>query len=195
MGNAHPTPPRGPLADGGRRLDDDCRHDGRRGAQLPGRGHSFLGIDRQPGRRHGPGRRADVRNPAGGPTAIPADRPAFGPDSGESSWHRRSVFDDVDDYNGWNESPPQYRDGTTIPDRDDWRHRVDSRPRASPPISRKLPAASRESSEFTWPSSTATRYWPSRYAVRTIRMSSSARCLPKIDQRKRVAQAACTSPC
>ena len=48
----------------------------------------------------------------------------MGPDSGESSGPR-SVFDDVDDYDEWNESPPQYRDGTVIPDRADWRHRVE----------------------------------------------------------------------
>jgi MSHA pilin protein MshD len=47
----------------------------------------------------------------------------FGHESGEST-SVRSAFDDVDDYNGWNASPPQYRDGTVIPDRADWRQRV-----------------------------------------------------------------------
>ena len=47
----------------------------------------------------------------------------FGTESGESS-SLRSAFDDVDDYNSWNASPPQYRDGTTIPDRANWRQRV-----------------------------------------------------------------------
>ena len=27
-------------------------------------------------------------------------------------------------YDGWNAKPPQYRDGTVIPDRADWRQRV-----------------------------------------------------------------------
>src|SRR4051794_27329725 len=49
--------------------------------------------------------------------------PAFGRESGEST-SPRSAFDDVDDYNGWNVSPPQYRDGTVIPDRTNWRQRV-----------------------------------------------------------------------
>lgn len=47
----------------------------------------------------------------------------FGNESGEST-SVRSAFDDVDDYNGWNASPPQYRDGTIIPDRANWRQRV-----------------------------------------------------------------------
>jgi prepilin-type N-terminal cleavage/methylation domain-containing protein len=52
------------------------------------------------------------------------DGPAiFGHESGESTIVR-SAFDDVDDYDGWNASPPQYRDGTIIPDRTDWRERV-----------------------------------------------------------------------
>ena len=36
----------------------------------------------------------------------------------------RSAFDDVDDYDSWTASPPQYRDGTTIPNRTGWRQRV-----------------------------------------------------------------------
>src|SRR6476620_7231059 len=51
----------------------------------------------------------------------PDGSPVFGHESGEST-NVRSAFDDVDD--GWNASPPQYRDGTTIPDRTDWRQRV-----------------------------------------------------------------------
>lgn len=47
----------------------------------------------------------------------------FGHESGESS-SPRSAFDDVDDYDGWNVSPPQYRDGTPIPDRTSWRETV-----------------------------------------------------------------------
>jgi type II secretory pathway pseudopilin PulG len=54
----------------------------------------------------------------------PDGSPVFGHESGEST-SVRSAFDDVDDYDGWNASPPQYRDGTNIPDRTtDWRQRV-----------------------------------------------------------------------
>ena len=47
----------------------------------------------------------------------------FGQESGESS-APRSAFDDVDDFNSWNASPPQYRDGTAIPNRTNWRQKV-----------------------------------------------------------------------
>src|SRR3954470_5415794 len=53
----------------------------------------------------------------------PNGSPVFGHESGEST-SVRSAFDDVDDYDGWNASPPQYRDGTVIPDRTNWRQRV-----------------------------------------------------------------------
>jgi len=49
--------------------------------------------------------------------------PVFGHEGGESTT-LRSAFDDVDDYNSWTASPPQYRDGTTIPNRTNWRQRV-----------------------------------------------------------------------
>jgi MSHA pilin protein MshD len=58
------------------------------------------------------------------PYTDPNGTTTFGPDGGESAGPR-SVFDDVDDFNGWNQSPPKNRDGTTIPDRTNWRHRVD----------------------------------------------------------------------
>jgi hypothetical protein len=54
----------------------------------------------------------------------PSGSASLGPDSGELGGPRL-VFDDVDDYDGWNKSPPQYRDGTVIPDRADWRQRVE----------------------------------------------------------------------
>ncbi|MCI0334340.1 MAG: type II secretion system GspH family protein [Planctomycetes bacterium] len=53
----------------------------------------------------------------------PAQSPTYGRESGEAA-SPRSGFDDVDDYEGWNQSPPQYREGTTMPDRALWRHRV-----------------------------------------------------------------------
>jgi type II secretory pathway pseudopilin PulG len=54
----------------------------------------------------------------------PSGSLSFGPDSGETAGPR-SAFDDVDDYDGWNASPPQYPDGTAMPDRNEWRHRVE----------------------------------------------------------------------
>ena len=57
--------------------------------------------------------------------ADPIQTPVFGRESGEPAAGPRSTYDDVDDYNGWNISPPQYRDGSTMPNRADWRHRVE----------------------------------------------------------------------
>jgi len=57
------------------------------------------------------------------PYSDPTQTPVFGREPGESAFPR-SQFDDVDDYDGWNQSPPQYRDGTVIPHRSDWRQRV-----------------------------------------------------------------------
>jgi MSHA pilin protein MshD len=44
-------------------------------------------------------------------------------DTGET----RSTWDDVDDFNGLNESPPTFRDGTTIPGYTGWRRQVATR--------------------------------------------------------------------
>jgi len=57
------------------------------------------------------------------PYEEPTQTPSFGRESGESAT-LRSTFDDVDDYHNWNQSPPRYRDGTVMPDRARWRHRV-----------------------------------------------------------------------
>ncbi|MEX2092893.1 MAG: hypothetical protein WD971_09460 [Pirellulales bacterium] len=46
----------------------------------------------------------------------------FGLEAGEVA--PRVNFDDVDDFHGWNQKPPQAADGTTIADRTDWRQRV-----------------------------------------------------------------------
>jgi hypothetical protein len=57
------------------------------------------------------------------PYSDPSQTPVFGLEGGEPA-SPRSAFDDVDDYDNWSETPPKYRDGTTMPDRADWRHRV-----------------------------------------------------------------------
>jgi hypothetical protein len=57
------------------------------------------------------------------PYSDPNDTPSFGPEGIESAGPR-TAFDDVDDYDGWDQQPPQFRDGTTIPERDNWRRQV-----------------------------------------------------------------------
>ncbi len=53
----------------------------------------------------------------------PNDTPVFGTEGSESAG-TRAGYDDIDDYNGWNQSPPRARDGTLIPNRTNWRQRV-----------------------------------------------------------------------
>ncbi len=53
----------------------------------------------------------------------PVDTPAYGCEPGESSTSR-AEHDDVDDYHGWQRSPPQYRDGTVILNLDGWERSV-----------------------------------------------------------------------
>ncbi|HEX4414573.1 MAG TPA: type II secretion system protein [Lacipirellulaceae bacterium] len=57
------------------------------------------------------------------PYSDPDGSNTFGHESGEAT-SPRSAFDDVDDYNGWNVTPPQYRDGTAIPNRTGWTQQV-----------------------------------------------------------------------
>jgi prepilin-type N-terminal cleavage/methylation domain-containing protein len=45
--------------------------------------------------------------------------PSFGRETGESS-NLRAAYDDVDDYDGWQCSPPKNRDGSTIADHTGW---------------------------------------------------------------------------
>jgi hypothetical protein len=52
----------------------------------------------------------------------PSGTAVFGLESGETA--PRVNFDDVDDFNGWNSSPPKAADGTIIPDRTGYRQRV-----------------------------------------------------------------------
>jgi len=60
------------------------------------------------------------------PYEEPTQVVSFGRESGEAATPR-TEFDDLDDYHNWNQSPPQYRDGTVMPDRELWRHRVQVR--------------------------------------------------------------------
>lgn len=53
----------------------------------------------------------------------PNDTPVFGTEGSESSG-TRAGYDDIDDYNGWNQSPPRARDGTQMANRTGWRQRV-----------------------------------------------------------------------
>jgi hypothetical protein len=57
----------------------------------------------------------------------PNQSPIWGLELGENSL-QRSTFDDVDDYDGWSASPPQNRDGTTIPGLTGWRQSVNITP-------------------------------------------------------------------
>lgn len=47
----------------------------------------------------------------------------FGPEAGETGPNRKN-FNDVDDYNGWSESPPQNQDGSLLPDLSGWSRTV-----------------------------------------------------------------------
>ena len=49
--------------------------------------------------------------------------PVFGPEAGETNG-TRSAFEDVDDYNGWTETPPQNKDGTTLAGYTGWTRSV-----------------------------------------------------------------------
>ena len=57
------------------------------------------------------------------PYADPEGGTALGIDALESTGVR-SAFDDVDDYDGWNESPPQSRTGAAMAGWTGWRRRV-----------------------------------------------------------------------
>ncbi len=48
----------------------------------------------------------------------------FGPEPGETASGSRALFDDVDDYHGWTECPPQNKDGTVLPGLAGWQRSV-----------------------------------------------------------------------
>lgn len=54
----------------------------------------------------------------------PTDTPAWGVE-GSELMSARTLWDDVDDYDGWDESPPQKKDGSVIPDSAGWRRWVE----------------------------------------------------------------------
>jgi MSHA pilin protein MshD len=61
--------------------------------------------------------------------ALPYQDPSLptvtlGPEAGESTTSR-AAWDDVDDYNGWSESPLQNKDGTTIANTTNWQRSVE----------------------------------------------------------------------
>ena len=49
----------------------------------------------------------------------PDGTPTFGRESGESA-AMRTLYDDVDDYHGWQDSPPEARDGTPVAELIGW---------------------------------------------------------------------------
>jgi MSHA pilin protein MshD len=69
----------------------------------------------------------ELQEPAAGPggsvsvTVVPAP---LGPDAGEWDSKSRELFDDVDDYDGLDDSPPRARDGTVLKGVTDWQRRV-----------------------------------------------------------------------
>lgn len=53
----------------------------------------------------------------------PAVAASFGLESGEAT-SSKANYDDVDDFDGWNESPPQDQDGVVISNMTGWRRKV-----------------------------------------------------------------------
>ncbi len=53
----------------------------------------------------------------------PVETAVFGMETSETGG-TREFFDDADDYDDWDASPPQAKDGTAIPDLNGWRRKV-----------------------------------------------------------------------
>jgi len=54
----------------------------------------------------------------------PEDVPGFGREASEDFGGGRARYDDVDDYDGWTAMPPEYKDGTEIPNLTAWERTV-----------------------------------------------------------------------
>ena len=54
------------------------------------------------------------------PYEDPYVTPLFGRESGETT-SSKSNYDDLDDFNGWTEAPPQWKDGSTMSNLSGWR--------------------------------------------------------------------------
>jgi len=54
----------------------------------------------------------------------PVAQSGLGPETGETTPGDRTLFDDVDDYDGWSASPPQDRNATAIPGFTGWTRSV-----------------------------------------------------------------------
>ena len=54
----------------------------------------------------------------------PDETPTFGPEASETGG-TRGVFDDVDDFDGWDQSPPVDRAGAALANGTNWRRTVD----------------------------------------------------------------------
>ncbi len=59
------------------------------------------------------------------PYYNPAEASVIGTDTAEAATGNRSLFDDVDDYQGWTASPPEQSDGAVIPGHIGWTRRVE----------------------------------------------------------------------
>lgn len=57
------------------------------------------------------------------PYIDPSKPATLGRDAGESA-SNKTAFDDVDDYDGWSESPPQDANGNAIPNTTGWTRKV-----------------------------------------------------------------------
>ena len=53
----------------------------------------------------------------------PVETPLFGVETSEGGG-TRELYDDVDDYDDWRASPPQFKDGTLLPDLNGWERKV-----------------------------------------------------------------------
>ena len=83
--------------------------------------HQFLLADRQHAHRLAEQLLAEVMQHR---YEDPDETPVFGTEPSESGLSR-SAFDDIDDFDGWDQSPPVDRSGTTLANATGWRRTVD----------------------------------------------------------------------